>query len=162
MQSAENRVSEVLIKRRRLERIAVEPDTLAAARTALSFGSLHQPAAVALTAQVFADPDKLDLQPSGPGEARQPSDNLSIVIAHKQRQRAKVTPPGAHHVVLVDLVLEKLHVRRVGIVGDKHGAQRAASVSSSATRRSRSAYSAAWVRLALCSFLSLLQTWLRT
>ena len=120
LQQPENLITELPIKGWRLERVTVEPYSTAAACPSVSLGRLNQLAAVTLAAQVPPHPDKLDLQPSSLRQAVESSDDATLLIAQIQCEWAEVTSASAHHVVLIDLVLEKLHVLAARLICEFH------------------------------------------
>src|SRR5690348_5223982 len=75
-----------------------------------ALGSSDEVRTVTLPAQVFMDPEILDLERAAPGEARQPGDDRAIAVADKDGKRAIVIVASDGDIVGVDAFLDEADV----------------------------------------------------
>jgi len=99
-----------LIEKRRLEAVSVQHDLVTSAHDRLSLRGFDESFAVAMVAEVFADPQVTDFTGSTPGPAVKTCNNLCALVAQQKRYESSVDNLGGFDVVLIDLALKEVHI----------------------------------------------------
>src|SRR5262245_39356442 len=104
------------IEVRCLEAVSRQHDLLATSQARLLLCGAEQPAADAGVAPRFIHPEEPDFTDTTPRVTAEARVDLAGRISKQHHQQARITNTSRCEVVLVDLVLEKPEVFRIGIV----------------------------------------------